>query len=125
MSPYKPDHYKPDHSRIFVFGSNLSGFHGAGAAAFALVNHGAVPGMGFGRQGNSFAIPTKDFEVKTLPRPTIEIFVRLFKQYAENHPELRFQVTRIGCGLAGYTDEEIGPLFWGAPSNCDLPMGWG
>lgn len=116
--------YTPDHSRIFVFGSNLSGFHGAGAAAFALVHHGAMPGMGFGRQGNSFAIPTKDFHVRPLDLKTIDMFVQLFIQYANNHPELRFQVTRVGCGLAGYTDEEIAPMFRAAPSNCDLPEGW-
>jgi len=116
--------YKPDHSRIFVFGSNLGGFHGAGAAAFAMVNHGALPGMGYGRQGNSFAIPTKDWNVRTLPLNTIATFVRLFIQYAENHPELRFQVTRIGCGLAGYEDKDIAPMFLDAPTNCDLPEGW-
>jgi len=117
--------YAPDYSRVFVFGSNLAGRHFSGAAEFARKYHDAKIGIGYGLEGTSFAIPTKDFDVKTLPLETIEIFVRLFIYYARQHPELRFNVTRVGCGLAGYTDKDIGPMFWGATSNCDLPEGWG
>lgn len=109
---------------IFVFGSNLAGRHGAGAALFARRNHGAIYGQGIGPQGNSYAIPTKDYHIQTLPLETIQGYVNEFLHYARNHPELDFQVTRIGCGLAGYTDAQIAPMFANAPSNCHLPDGW-
>jgi hypothetical protein len=106
---------------IFVFGSNLAGRHGAGAAKFAVKNHGAVYGQGWGLQGNSFAIPTKDAKIKTLPLFYIRIYVDEFKIFAEEHPELTFQLTPIGCGLAGYTYEDIGPMFKNSPSNIVIP----
>lgn len=109
---------------IFVFGSNLAGRHGKGAALFALKNHGAIYGQGVGRQGNSYAIPTKDYSLNTLPLGSIEYNVKMFLIYAERHPELTFNVTRIGCGLAGYRDDQIAPMFRGAPENCKLPEGW-
>lgn len=111
-------------NRIFVFGSNEAGRHGAGAAKYARDNHGARYGQGFGAQGNSWAIPTKDAQLRTLPLDIIATYVRLFLNYARGHSHARFQVTRIGCGLAGYTDEQIAPLFASAPENCDLPEGW-
>jgi hypothetical protein len=106
---------------IFVFGSNLAGRHGAGAAKFAVKHHGAVYGQGWGLQGNSFAIPTKDAKIKTLPLFYIRIYVDEFKIFAEEHPELTFQLTPIGCGLAGYTYEDIGPMFKNSPSNIVIP----
>ena len=109
---------------IFVFGSNLAGRHGAGAALCARNNYGAVYGQGVGRQGYSYAIPTKDCRINTLPLETIQGYVNEFLLYARNHPELDFQVTRIGCGLAGYNDAQIAPMFTNAPSNCSLPEGW-
>lgn len=109
---------------IFVFGSNLSGFHGAGAADFAVKNHGAIWGRGVGMQGNSYAIPTKDENIRTLPLPRIKIYVSEFLVFATKNPGLQFNVTRIGCGLAGYTDTDIAPMFEGAPENCTLPEGW-
>ena len=105
-------------SNIFVFGSNLRGIHGAGAAAYAREHHGAVMGVGHGRTGDSYAIPTKDTRIDTLPLRSIRIFMKHFIEYATQHPELSFQVTAIGCGLAGYTPEQIAPMFKGAPSNC-------
>ena len=110
--------------KIFVFGSNLAGRHGAGAALCALKEHGAKYGQGVGRQGDSFAIPTKDYRIRTLDLKTIEMFVAHFKTYARENPELTFEVTRIGCGLAGYKDEDIAPMFSDAPANCELPEGW-
>lgn len=110
--------------QIFVFGSNLAGRHGKGAALTAKLYHGAVYGHGVGRQGNSYAIPTKDAQLHTLPLHIIEKYVMDFKQYANQHPELNFFVTRIGCGLAGYTDEVIAPMFKNAPKNCELPLTW-
>lgn len=109
---------------IFVFGSNLAGRHGAGAARSARLHHGAIYGQGVGRQGNSYAIPTKDASLHTLPIDHIRPHVDIFINYARSNPNLTFQVTRIGCGLAGYHDRDIAPLFFGAPENCHLPSKW-
>lgn len=109
---------------IFVFGSNLAGRHGAGAALFAKRNYGAEYGTGVGRTGDSFAIPTKDEYIRTLPLSTIKLYVDKFLAYAKANPDLTFLVTRIGCGLAGYLDKDISPMFQGAPENCLLPEGW-
>lgn len=109
---------------IFVFGSNLAGRHGKGAALCARNDHGAVYGVGIGRTGDSYAIPTKDEKLATLPLSVIRPHVSEFKKYAAEHPDLEFQVTRIGCGLAGYSDADIAPMFDGAPDNCHLPDGW-
>ena len=111
-------------SPVFVFGSNEAGRHGAGAALFARENHGAVYGVGVGRTGDSYAIPTKDKNIKTLPLAVIEKYVSEFIKYAAQHPATVFNVTRIGCGLAGYKDEDIAPMFKDAPSNCNLPKEW-
>jgi len=111
--------------KIFVFGSNLAGRHGAGAALHAKKFFGAVYGVGVGRTGDAYALPTKDHWMCPLSLPRISSHVQAFLHYAREHPELDFQVTRVGCGLAGYTDEQIGPMFTGAPSNCALPTGWG
>lgn len=93
-------------NEVFVFGSNLQGFHGGGAAAAALRHFGAVWGQGVGLQGQSYAIPTMQGGVETI-RPYVEEFIRL----ARERRDLTFYVTRIGCGIAGFTDEEIAPLF--------------
>jgi hypothetical protein len=106
---------------IFVFGSNLAGRHGKGAALYARKHHGAVYGQGRGRQGNSYAIPTKDSYLETLPLSAIEGYVDRFLAYAADHPELTFQVTAIGCGLAGYKPEQIAPMFENALTNVELP----
>lgn len=111
-------------NQIFVFGSNLAGRHGKGAALTAYRTHGAIYGQGYGMQGNSFAIPTKDENLNTLPVNKIAKYVDKFINYAVLNPDLMFQVTRIGCGLAGYEDSDIAPLFINAPSNCILPVGW-
>lgn len=110
--------------RIFVFGSNLAGRHGKGAALYAYRNHGAIYGDGLGPMGTSYAIPTKDAELRTLPLDAIRPHVADFLNYARLHPNLRFNVTRVGCGLAGYADADIAPMFKHAPDNCDLPEGW-
>lgn len=109
---------------IFVFGSNLAGRHGKGAALHARKHHSAEYGVGVGRTGDSYAIPTKDERLKTLPIEMIDRYVIDFIIYAKLHPELKFEVTRIGCGLAGYKQYEIAPLFKGSPDNCILPEGW-
>lgn len=93
-------------NEVFVFGSNLAGMHGGGAARVARKLFGAVMGQGVGLQGQSYAIPTMQGGVETI-KPYVDEFIA----FAESHPELKFYVTRIGCGIAGFTDAEIAPLF--------------
>ena len=93
-------------NEIFVFGSNLAGAHGGGAARLAYERFGAVWGEGVGLHGHTYAIPTMQGGVKTI-KPFVDEFIR----FAKEHGELRFLVTRIGCGIAGFRDEEIAPLF--------------
>jgi hypothetical protein len=111
-------------TEIFVFGSNEAGRHGKGAALHASKHYGAKYGVGFGRTGNAWAIPTKDGQLRTLPLERIAQYVRGFLLYAEQHPELMFKVTAIGTGLAGYKHEDMAPLFARAPANCRLPEEW-
>lgn len=111
-------------AEVFVFGSNLAGRHGKGAALTARQQHGAIYGQGTGRQGNSYAIPTKDRQLVTLPLETISGHIRHFIAYAAAHRDDTFIVTRVGCGLAGYSDDDIAPYFQDAPRNCILPDGW-
>lgn len=116
-----------DHRKaVFVFGSNLGGFHGAGAAKYALNYKGAILRQGVGRQGQSYAIPTKDAEIRhTLPLGIIRNYVEDFIEYAkENSDTLTFQITRIGCGLAGLKDEDIAPIFIKATDNCWFDTAW-
>lgn len=91
---------------VFVFGSNLEGRHGGGAARIAYDKFGAVWGQGVGMQGRSYGIPTMQGGVETIKPYTDE-----FIAYAKRHPEKKFYVTPIGCGIAGFTEEEIAPLF--------------
>jgi len=109
---------------IFVFGSNLAGRHGAGAALYARNHYGAVYGVANGRTGNAYAIPTKDAKLRTLPLNAIAGYVQVFLHYAVQHPNLTFKVTAIGTGLAGYGHRDIAPMFRGAPGNCLLPEEW-
>ena len=108
-------------NEIFVFGSNLKGMHGGGAAYIAYRKFGAIMGQGVGLQGQSYGIPTMQGGVETI-RPYVDEFIA----FAKEHPELTFLVTRIGCGIAGFTDEEIAPLFVKAREveNIVLPKGW-
>ncbi len=110
-----------EQNEIFVFGSNLKGMHGGGAAYIAYRKFGAIMGQGVGLQGQSYAIPTMQGGVETI-RPYVDEFI----QFAKQHPELTFLVTRIGCGIAGFTDEEISPLFEEAHGveNIVLPPNW-
>lgn len=114
----------PDKRKVFVFGSNLAGRHGKGAALTARQEYGAVYGRGFGRQGHAYAIPTKDKYLRPLPLPTIKFHCEEFVRYATAHADEEFLLTRVGCGLAGYTDREIAPFFRGCPANVEMPEGW-
>ena len=104
--------FTPEHitvlaaDEIFVFGSNLGGNHDGGAARVALQKFGAIYGQGVGLQGQSYGIPTMQGGVET-----ISPYVNQFIEFAEAHPEYFFYVTRVGCGIAGFTDREIAPLF--------------
>mgnify|MGYP000872260309 FL=1 len=113
-----------DGATVFVFGSNLRGRHGAGAARHAATNWGAQEGVGVGPTGRSYALPTKDRKIKTLSTTAIRMFVGDFIDYAKAHPELTFVVTQIGCGLAGYTPQIIAPMFRDAPKNCQFDVNW-
>lgn len=93
-------------NEIFVFGSNLEGMHGGGAARLAYNKFGAIWGQGVGLQGQSYGIPTMHGGVEDI-KPYVDEFI----EFAKSHPELTFLVTRIGCGIAGFRDEEIAPLF--------------
>lgn len=114
-----------DDLRIFVFGSNTAGRHGKGAALDAKNLWDAEYGVGEGPTGRAYAIPTKDANLKRRTLFQIGASVTKFLEYARANPDKTFFVTRIGCGLAGYKDEDIGPMFEGYPSNCELPPGWG
>ena len=105
-------------NEIFVFGSNLAGMHGGGAARIARLHFGAVMGKGVGLQGQSYAIPTMQGGVETI-RP----YVNDFLDFAKHHPEMQFLVTPIGCGIAGFEAEDIAPLFESAKEmkNISLP----
>lgn len=110
-----------ENREIFVFGSNLAGRHGKGAALYAKQHHGAIQGQGIGLQGDAYGIPTKSEKIKTLDLETIRTHVVTFLKFAQEHPELRFRLTPIGCGLAGYRHEQIGPMFQGASENVLIP----
>lgn len=112
----------PKNGEIFVFGSNLAGIHGAGAAKEAFVSFGAKWGVGHGFTGQTYAIPTKDVRIKTLPIACVESAINVFNMVAKASGE-EFWVTRVGCGLAGFTDEEIAPLFIALP-NVNFPEEW-
>lgn len=114
----------PKGDEIFVFGSNLAGIHGAGAALEAKLNYGAKLGIGRGIIGKSYAIPTKDFKIQTLPLPDIKGYVSDFIAFAKVADNREFWLTSVGCGLAGYSPKEIAPLFKDAPDNCNFPDTW-
>ena len=116
--------YTPDfithlnNGEIFVFGSNLKGLHGGGAARLAYERFGAIWGQGVGLQGSCYGIPTMHGGVDTI-KPYVDEFI----EFAQNHKEYTFLVTKIGCGIAGFKEEEIAPLFADAVSvdNIILP----
>lgn len=103
-TPGRISHLESD--EVFVFGSNLMGMHGGGAARVAYEKFGAVWGQGVGLQGQSYAIPTMQGGVETI-KPYVDQFIEFARECDQN----TFYVTRIGCGIAGFTDEEIAPLF--------------
>ena len=115
---------KSKEGMIFVFGSNLSGIHGAGAAEYAHRMHGAKMGVGEGPQGSSYALPTKGIKISFMPLADVAMHILNFKEFAMRNPDMDFQVTQVGCGLAGFTKEQIAWLFKSSPSNCYFDMEW-
>ena len=109
---------------IFCFGSNEGGMHGAGAALFAYQKRGARYGMSYGHSGDSFAIPTCNEMIGKLELPIINAYIAGFLAYATGKRKLKFYVTRLGCGIAGFTDADIAPMFVGAPKNCMFDEKW-
>ena len=110
-------------NEIFVFGSNYAGRHGKGAALTALRKFGAKNGQGIGLMGQSYGIATKGRHLEVLSLLTIKAQIGKFLEFAYKHPELKFIVTPIGCGLAGYKLREIAPLFYyyKIPANVVMP----
>jgi hypothetical protein len=109
---------------IFVFGSNEAGIHGAGAAKYALEHEGAKYGVGIGLQGNSYAFPTKDMNIDTLPWISIVNYAEVFKDFAYRYEKSLFKVSRVGCGLAGLKDKDMAKLFVSSPRNCYFDKEW-
>lgn len=110
ISSNRITHLAPN--EIFVFGSNLQGMHGGGAARMAYEHFGAVWGQGVGLYGQSYAIPTMQGGVETI-KPYVDDFI----EFAKRHSELEFLVTEIGCGIAGFTPRDIAPLFFKVIEN--------
>lgn len=117
-----------DDTRIFVFGSNLQGIHGGGAAWYARNKLGAELGVAEGRTGRTYALPTCSVPGVPLSLPQVEHWVNEFLKHANEmltaEPATRFFVSPVGCGIAGFDENDIIPMFRNAPENCDLPPGW-
>jgi hypothetical protein len=109
---------------IYVFGSNLLGRHNRGEARKAFLNFGAAHQEPYGFFGQSFAIPTNAEDLVPLPLRDIAKYVKSFLAFARENPQHTFTVTRLGCHNNEYSDEQMAPLFRGAPINCLLPCGW-
>lgn len=111
---------------VFVFGSNLRGHHGAGAARHAMDHLGYPYGQheGIGGHGRAYAIPTKDEGIETLPIALIQPFVERFAHFTLINPQMEFFVTRVGCVLAGHRDEDMARLFRECGPNCSFAHEW-
>lgn len=109
---------------VFVFGSNEAGIHGAGAALYARKEYGAQIGFSYGHCGQSFAIPTKDEFLDSLPLALINAYVQGFLAYALSKRKLTFYVTAVGCGLAGFKHSDIAPMFVDHPLNVEFDEAW-
>jgi hypothetical protein len=125
MPEYTPDdisELKPN--EVFIFGSNLSGNHGGGAAKIALAKFGAVSGIGEGLQGQSYAFPTLDKDMKRRSKHSLKVSRCRLYDTAQELPDHKFYLTKVGTGIAGYPEEIIRKLFINAPENIVKPRGW-
>lgn len=119
---YTPDNItKLAENEIFVFGSNKSGIHGAGAARTAYNKFGAKYGLGEGLAGKSYALPTKGYNLSDMALHEIQTHVEIFLKFAEKNPDKIFLVTQVGCGLAGHDPKNIGPMFKKRTDNVIIP----
>ena len=109
---------------VFVFGSNLSGYHGSGSAKYALDHCGAIMYRGEGLQGDSYALPTVGKNIRKMSFVRVKKYIDNFLEYAKAHPEFEFKVTQVGCKRAGFTVEQIAPLFASASDNCYFDTAW-
>ena len=111
---------------IFVFGSNLRGRHGAGAALFAAKHHGAKEGVGEGLTGNAYALPTCGWRIEPLPLADVDAAIARFCDFARSRPDLTFGLTPVGCGLAGHKKSDIWASLkrHGLPANVWLTSTW-
>jgi hypothetical protein len=111
---------------IFVFGSNLAGIHGAGAAKYAYENHGAEWGVGEGLTGNSYALPTKGYQIENIPFSDVARNVYTFVHFARNNPDMIFALTPVGTGLAGHSKRDLWSILSavGLPTNVYLTSSW-
>lgn len=115
----------PGSDEIFVFGSNERGIHGKGAALVAKDLYQAQTSLYAGlTSSRSYAIPTKDRFIQTLPLFIIKRYIAIFIAFTLDNPNKKFFITRVGCGLAGYKDSDIAPLFKGSSQNCSFPVQW-
>lgn len=111
-------------NEIFIFGSNQAGRHGGGAAKVAIDQFGAVYGVGEGLVGQSYAFPTLTFDYKKRPIDELAFSVSVLKSTAEALPSVRFYLTKVGCGIAGYDEDVMKALFVDMPVNVIKPVGW-
>ena len=123
MIIFHPDGSTPEPDEIFVFGSNLMGFHGRGAAAYAHKALGFPYRLGHGYQGRAYALPTKDHRIQSLSLREIKKYVDIFLDFAYNDGRKMF-LTAVGCGLAGYKNHQIAPMFKNTLSNISYPEPW-
>jgi hypothetical protein len=121
---YHKDGLVPSAGEVFVFGSNLAGRHGAGAARIAAQYFGMKYGFAAGRCGQAYGIPTKDTDLNVLSIEEIKPYIDEFVRRANKNPEIKYFVTRVGCGLAGYKNFQIAPLFKGCGDNVSFPIEW-
>lgn len=129
MTSTHADGILPTNNEVFVFGSNYAGRHGKGAALVAKEQFGAAYGIGSGFMSagspkHSYAIPTKGHKLEVLSLGVIKTHVNCFIKFANKHSTMKFFVSRIGCGLAGYQDHQIAPLFKGCEDNVIFPEEW-
>jgi hypothetical protein len=117
------ERYRLEPNVIFVFGSNLKGIHGAGAAKSAMDEFSAIWGQAEGLQGQAYALPTCSVPGRGLHLGEIKMYVERFNQIVDTHPELHFFVTAIACGYAGYSAKDIAPMFRGI-QRCWFPWSW-
>ena len=111
-------------NEVFVFGSNKAGQHDGGAAKVAYDKFGAIYGIGHGLVGQSYAFPTLGKNLEKLDELDLKHAVTIFKYTVMRLPAVTFYLTKVGCGIAGYPEEDMKKLFINTPPNVIKPEGW-